>query len=120
MRATIWRSVTARISVSAPRWPGYRPELCSKKCPAACLRCALFRPTCNSCPTFRFAVHYRCARSGTDGRQDMTVVTALRAELGEDAVAEGEAIVARHLRDWIVASGPEDRPLALVRPRSAE
>ncbi|HVR51406.1 MAG TPA: FAD-binding oxidoreductase [Pseudorhodoferax sp.] len=43
---------------------------------------------------------------------------ALRAALGDDAVAVGEAIPERHLTDW--SGVPAVRPLALLRPRSTQ
>ncbi len=44
------------------------------------------------------------------------LLQALRAALGDDAVATGEAIPARQLTDW--SGVPPVRPLALLRPRS--
>lgn len=46
------------------------------------------------------------------------LLSALRAALGEDAVATGEAIPAHRLTDW--SGVPPVRPLALLRPRSTE
>jgi FAD/FMN-containing dehydrogenase len=45
---------------------------------------------------------------------------ALLAELGPDLVATGDAIDARHLRDWKLAALPGHGPVALVRPRRTE
>lgn len=45
-------------------------------------------------------------------------LVALRAALGDDAVAVGEAIPERHLTDW--SGVPAVRPLALLRPRSTQ
>lgn len=46
------------------------------------------------------------------------LLSALRAALGEDAVATGESIPAHRLTDW--SGVPPVRPLALLRPRSTE
>jgi FAD/FMN-containing dehydrogenase len=45
-------------------------------------------------------------------------LVALRAALGDDTVAVGEAIPERHLTDW--SGVPAVRPLALLRPRSTQ
>lgn len=50
----------------------------------------------------------------------MTALDALRAAVGGDAVLAGADIPARHLRDWVVAAGPENAPLALILPRTTE
>lgn len=46
-----------------------------------------------------------------------TVVEAIREAVGADGIVEGDAIDARHLRDWVVPM-TTGAPLALVRPRS--
>lgn len=50
----------------------------------------------------------------------MAFLDVLKQTLGDDVVQLPPDIPARHLRDWVVAAGPEDQPIALVLPRSTE
>lgn len=49
-----------------------------------------------------------------------TLLAALRALLDAGQIQTGDDIDARHFRDWLVACAPDQRPIALVFPRTTQ
>lgn len=50
----------------------------------------------------------------------MRALDELRAALGDEVVRAAADIPERHLRDWVVAAGAGDEPLALALPRTTD